>query len=457
VRFDQSGDLARFQSNLRYPFTAHPQYTAQYALEVRRDGVPLPSLPMKGPMIGFGVGSAAPLTSPTGRLPLHVNYRIDQAGRYEVRLTVHDGFRDEVVIQTEWVPFDVEPIGDDARKARVEHVLENPPTDPGLIVGDFLPSLLAMPDQQSLAGICPFIHNPANLVQQYAVYSLFLFDDSMVRDAVLQLLDERGSSESLAYFLSWCRDLFEPHAEQVIDAILRHLTLDNINNSGPNLQALAFARSGFASSMSPQSIDRVDAAVRQLSDRILAAGDPEALNALAQYAATSKFDGARGLLWRIVDETECREQALICITWLAAPEDLERLAARLGDGSREAQSLPYSLDRAYSDKATPFIEKTLGSSLDPRMRMECARVLARRNIPAAFEFFREVIQGNQADSVNAQIATIDLLAPQMTLATESGEPQPVMRDPDKRRKMVLELINQKLNQISEGDAAGPSQ
>lgn len=104
-----------------YPVSSAPADFGCNALEVRRrNGVLLlPRLVEHrvGAYIGPGNGCGNDLASggvqmaKQGRLPLHVQYRLEQPGQYEVRykrqLTVFDASR--VQLQSEWIAFDVLP------------------------------------------------------------------------------------------------------------------------------------------------------------------------------------------------------------------------------------------------------------------------------------------------------------------------------------------------------------
>lgn len=76
----------------------------------------------------------------------------------------------------------------------------------------------------------------------------------------------------------------------------------------------------------------------------------DVLQALAGYLGLVKTDASRILLWRVVDDGVVREQALICLTWIADKRDLPRLARYRG--------LDYHLRQAYGDAAAPYLNST---------------------------------------------------------------------------------------------------
>jgi hypothetical protein len=76
--------------DVSYPYALNPGNFGGGRFEVRQNGVILKPLEIQDPpggmaMSGILNGSIAPTASPRGRLPLHLQYRFDTPGKYEIR------------------------------------------------------------------------------------------------------------------------------------------------------------------------------------------------------------------------------------------------------------------------------------------------------------------------------------------------------------------------------------
>jgi hypothetical protein len=76
--------------NVAYPYALNPGNFGGGRFEVMHNGIVLKPLEIQDPPGGMAIGgilngSIAPAGSPPGRLPLHLQYRFDTPGRYEVR------------------------------------------------------------------------------------------------------------------------------------------------------------------------------------------------------------------------------------------------------------------------------------------------------------------------------------------------------------------------------------
>ena len=136
---------------IRYPYGEDPEDFGPNRLEIRRGNDVLVQVPFK-PWVGRGGivdGSIAPATSPTNRLPLHLEYSLNTAGVYSVRWTVvrhlfRDGqIAETVVAQSDWLDFEVKQSSEEQRSDWLQKEISKIPSDAGKIVGDYFPSLLA--------------------------------------------------------------------------------------------------------------------------------------------------------------------------------------------------------------------------------------------------------------------------------------------------------------------------
>jgi hypothetical protein len=66
-------------------------------------------------------------------------------------------------------------------------------------------------------------YDPNNLVRQYTLNALFLFDDSLLAGWVPTTIWVSGPTADLACLLSWQRDLFQPDGNDLVHAVLPFL------------------------------------------------------------------------------------------------------------------------------------------------------------------------------------------------------------------------------------------
>jgi beta-lactamase regulating signal transducer with metallopeptidase domain len=202
--------------NIRYPFRSEPWFAWGHDFEVMRDGKPLPRVKNAGHFpspfysVGFWGGSINVPNAPAGRLPLHLWYRFDKPGTYRVRYIRHDDHwspgafstdgegnivPSKIVQATDWVTLEIKPFSTKQRKTWQKQQIANLPRDPGKLVGDALPSLLASPDETSLPAFLRSIKHKDKIVQQYAVHSLRYFNQAVLkqgmRDAGIFMTEER--------------------------------------------------------------------------------------------------------------------------------------------------------------------------------------------------------------------------------------------------------------------------
>jgi hypothetical protein len=114
-----------FPQEVRYPYQENPSDIGPNRLEVRRGNQILAPVPIK-PWFGaggIGDGSIAPQDSPTNRLPLHLQYVLNEAGMYsvrwtEVRHTFAAGRMTEVIVaQSDWTTFEAKQSTPEQREA----------------------------------------------------------------------------------------------------------------------------------------------------------------------------------------------------------------------------------------------------------------------------------------------------------------------------------------------------
>lgn len=172
---------------IQYPARLVPWDFGGSTFEVLHNGRPM--TPVHQPLPNGGTiagGSIAPSGSPPSRLPLHLLYHFDEPGTYSIRFTTWkygaDHHTPEIACQSDWTEIIVEPFTAAQRDAWLAQEAAKARTaNPGQLIGDILPSLLAWPDEKALLVIRQILDNPNQLVRLFARQSLSAFDPELVR------------------------------------------------------------------------------------------------------------------------------------------------------------------------------------------------------------------------------------------------------------------------------------
>src|SRR5664280_662060 len=321
--------------SLRYPVTIHPADFGGHQFEVRRHGVLLPpnaarhALPMAGGGPGgygtVGMGSLLGLPhEPKNprRLPLHLLYRFDTPGTYEVRYVGYD-FRypmeKHVLARSPWIPIQFRPLPPGKRQAWLDAMRSAQPGDPVEWLSDYLPSLLAVPDAAALPLLKDAVYHQNDLVRRYALYALFLFDDTLLYSWIPAAIQASGPTPDLAYLLSWRRDLFQPRGADIVHAVLPYLKSTSPLLTAGALQTLYFMKPQYDWNAHPEIPALLDRAVADEAERLIGTHNATILQPLALYLGVWKAETSRRLLRRLVADGTVREQAEICLRWISEP------------------------------------------------------------------------------------------------------------------------------------------
>jgi hypothetical protein len=386
--------------NLRYPFTAQPWFAWGHDFEATIDGKPLAQ---REHGAGIGVmssgptgGSCAPASSPSGRLPLHLFCRFDRPGVYKVRYVYHSDAifdQDPIDLTSEWVELEVRPLAPGQREAWLADKLAKAPKDDvGKMIGDYLPSLLACPDERVLPAFLDGLHHPDELVKRFALSGLRYYSDEVRQKEIPRVIKEKGPTELLAYELSWEKHLFQSQGEQIVDSLIPFLKSNSDLQAGGAVHSLGFMRS-YDWSGNPGVLVRMDKAVTDATPHIIALNTYEALWPLVLFLGGDKSDHSRDLLWQLSGQDSVMDQALTCLCSIGDLRDLSRLGPLLVKDP-PAGSLAYALRRAYGEQATPYLIKGLSDAPLWAIRVQCAKELALGNHAEAFLFYRNVLSGN---------------------------------------------------------------
>jgi hypothetical protein len=191
------------------------------------------------------------------------------------------------------------------------------PGDPVELLSDYLPSLLTVPDAAMLPLLTGAVYHPNNLVRQYTLNALALFDDTLLASWILPTIRVSGPTPDLAYLLSWRRDLFQPQGNEIVQAVLPYLKSTSPLLCAGALQTLYFLKPQYDWKSHPEAAGMLDRAVAGEAERLVRAHDAELLQPLALYLGTWKAEASRRLLRELVAEGTVREQAEICLRWIS--------------------------------------------------------------------------------------------------------------------------------------------
>ena len=364
-------------------------------VEVRRNGTPLTraSLVSRRGIMGPGNGCGNDLAYPgssrphSGRLPLHLLYRFDAAGVYEVRYArLNNIFAQEIRTQSDWTKINIL-----TARPPVPRVA---PQDPSEILSDYLPSILGFPNTATLSVVVEYLYHPDETVRRYASAALDWWSEAEVERRLAEAIRTSGPSDVVMGRYS------RRPAPELIDPMLPYLQSDN-----PVLLRGALLGLGWLlrtdTDRKPGGVEtRAESAILAATEHVVKIGDPKMVSHLAVTLGVVRNDRARDILWSFVERGVGREQSLIVITWRKDVRDLPRLGSLLtapvtGDPLKtELASLPYALRNSYRDAALPFLEDGLQRSGYVFVRTSCARELVLAGRKAGFAFVVQSVEGN---------------------------------------------------------------
>jgi hypothetical protein len=155
-------------------------------------------VPVVGGYMGNGCSGKG---NPPARLPLHLIYRFDQPGVYEVRFAPNYGKRNPQtgksvttaeLAWTDWTPIEIQPGSPEARARWLTEMSAHAPTTEKALLSDFLPSIAGIPDRQSLELIEPYLYHPAVSVRRYAAAALTYWPAAEIKAEAARLLQTKG-------------------------------------------------------------------------------------------------------------------------------------------------------------------------------------------------------------------------------------------------------------------------
>ena len=373
---------------VRYPFGASPADFGPFRIEALKDGKPLASIPSN-----LGEGTAAPPSVREGRLPLHAAYRLNAPGRYSIRLLLESARGSSRVwaAASDWLSFDL--ARSDLPDAQLAYLLSISPTpsDPGQIVGDFLPTVIGYRDERLVQKITPYLSSKDALVRGFALQSLGYFGKDVLRREVLGAARSGVLPPEFGRLFSRENLLFADSQSEIASAALDKLDAD----PAAALAILDSVRRVKNSRLSLEVLARMDERVLAASKAVIASSDVPAQRALADYASAGQdSDDWRKILVQLADRPG-HEHALLCLAQNGDAKNLDFLGGRLLENDNEAVSLPHLLAAYYGEAALDPLKRAMIQSPNNPIRFACAEELVvHRRDPEAFTFLAYSLDWN---------------------------------------------------------------
>jgi len=350
--------------HVTYPSLLGPAGFGCHGVEVRRDGKPLPVLPGSNWM-RYGMGYSGPPCGSYGplngrsldRLPLHLLYRFDVPGVYEVRYTLRTEAREtprsQIRAQSEWTTIEILPSAPNQRRDFLNALRQRSASaNEAELLSDVLPSALGLPDDASFDIVTGYLYNPSSSVRRYAMNGLSYWPEDATSAKLLALLKTKGPSDELVRFLTRQRDYGPAHQAEIVAASLPYLESDSaiaIEGALTDLQSLAAV-----------SDPAVLNALLRAADHIAARADVQNRSNMFQMLAAAKDERVHALLRKFADAGD--QLASRPLASFADPDDLPRLGALLAAPMQTDLLAPELLYKTFGTAAVPYLETALRSS-----------------------------------------------------------------------------------------------
>jgi hypothetical protein len=351
-------------------------------------------------------GSYAPAREApgAGSLPLHLLYKFDEPGTYEVRYTLWSEppemtHRADFRIQSEWTRIEVLPSLPGQRAQWLNALRRNPPQDAAALLSDVLPSLLGFPDAESLEILTDYLYDPDASVRRYAGNGLFYWPDDTVSRTLKALLRSKGPSDAIIRWL--------PRSEEIVQASVPYLESDSAVILEGAIAALTWA---------PHTGGPVLDAELRSAEHIVPRVDDQSGSNLAQRMAESKAPRVHALLSRLLEQGHY--QVLAGLLQFADPGDLPALGALLNASVNDRFSyLPNEMNRAFGKAALPYFERALDKSPARFTARELVKELVVAGDPAGFQYALRVLQQRGAERMDM----VEVLKSQFPELKSAGE------------------------------------
>ncbi len=402
------------EARVQYPFDIHPADFKCHDVEVRRDGKPLPRFATLATQAIGGILTSGPRCGSVGlpseshhigRIPLHLQYRFDQPGTYQVRYTIHREFPPGAspVIRSAWTAIEILPGTPRERTQWLKELSAQAPVDTVALLTDFLPNLLGVPDQQSLELLSRYLYHSDSLVRRYAMCGLTYWPGPEAEAVVREAMSRKGPTDVAVQFLLRTPELLASQGDSLVDGAIPYL-----RSASPVLVRGAVAaifRGALLenSRANPAVRIRAETAMVQAANHVVSVGDPQTISDYTAALSTLRDDRGSSVLWDLINRNVAREQAFIALTWRHSPADLQKLAQLTlvpahgrGNVDKELSGLPSAMRRGYGAAALPYLETMLARSEFTQVRIDSARELMVAGRAAGFTFAADAIKNARA-------------------------------------------------------------
>lgn len=401
------------RNDIRYPFYTVPDWHTCYDVEVRKDGKAYPRIQTPPTAIAQAIVFAGNICGGLylpgklqhpGSIPLHVMYRFDQPGVYEVRYVERMpwGVPNGPNLVSPWTPIEIQAATAADRVKWLAEASSQAPSDATSLLSGYLPDILGVPDDRSLQLLIPYLNHPDAMVRQYVSYALSYWPGEQASKAVLAGILARGPSEDSARLLSFSREMITAEqTEAAVQAALPYLKSDSAISLKGAIDVVQWSALGEKSQVNGELKKRAADALIDAEAQVVAVGNRDIANTYAEALGSMKDDRAGKILWSFVERDIAHEQAIIALAWLRSPADLPKLAqmampAAAQPGDSGPGSLPYALRNSYGDAALLYIEEMLQRSPFVFVRTASARELVYSGRPSGFAFIVDAIEQNRA-------------------------------------------------------------
>jgi hypothetical protein len=376
-----------YRDPIRYPFGL-----SGGKFEVRRNGVLLKPLEIPAPRSVSIVGPLWGVASTDMPLPLHLQYRFDQAGKYEIRYigtqTEPDpprGMRTVMTEESAWTEIEVQPFAEARRAEWIRERTGEMPSSPEQLISKAIPELLAMPDAAALSAILPELYHSDEAVRRYVAASLAMFDGATVAKQLTPMVREKGPTEEIARLLDENENLFEGGHEAFMAVVPGFLKSPSALTQAGALQYIIWEPNHDWGKPAEFRARRA-ALVMGAAPGILERGDANLQQLLAEALGSIQTEASREMLWRMIQEGKAAGQSKIALTWIGDARDLPRLAGAMD------VSLAYGLHHAYGNAALPWLKKAARETTQPALREACARELVIAGEPEGFQYLLQAME-----------------------------------------------------------------
>lgn len=383
--------------SIRYPFVLGPAGFGCNEVEVRRNGTVLDLLPGSNwarhgmTFSGNICGSYALPSEPRAvdRLPLHLLYRFDTPGTYEVRFTLRTGPsgmspQAEIRAQSEWTPIEILPSNPRQRAECLDALRQRAQADTAEILPDVLPSVLGLPDEASLEIVTGYLYHPNSSVRRYALNGLSYWPEDSTSHRLLALLHTKGPSDELVQFLIRQPEFLAAHAAEIEKTSLPFLASDSPVLIDGAIMALRQAPPG-----NPALLE----AMLRSGGKIAVRADVQGRGDLLEMMAATKDERVHTLLRKLVEDGH--DLVIHALASFRDSNDLSRLGAILnapvqGGGDRLIY-LPELLYQTFGNAAVPYLESALRGSPGRFTLRNIASQLMAAGDPAGFQYALSVM------------------------------------------------------------------